>query len=120
MGDWRKDQSKTVRRRIWGQTRGQNDGAWQDFNRRTKEFPVFSRLRFEKLGKEIHCWRELTADEGYTYWTSCLRFVDDERGYWTVLYRLDERRWRSTDIKKLPLGRAIPLVAEFYQSKMAV
>ena len=48
MGSWRVDQHKLVRRRIWGQTRGQNDETWQDFARRAKGYPVFAPLRFEK------------------------------------------------------------------------
>ncbi|SRR5258708_5490306 len=119
MGDWRKDQSKNVRRRNWGETRGQNDHVWQDFARRAKAFPALAALKFEKIGGEIHCWRQVQEDGGATYWTSCLRFVDDDYGYWTVYYRTDERRWRTTDAKEMPIGRAIATAAEWYEKKFA-
>src|SRR5690349_21680647 len=105
MGSWRVDQHKLVRRRIWGQTRGQSDDVWQDFAQRIKPYKHLAHLRFEKLGTEIHCWRQLPESGGTPYWTSCLRFVDDGWGYWTVYYRTDEGRWRTTDIKEMPIGR---------------
>ncbi len=114
MGEWRKDQSKKTRRYIWGETRGQNDETLEDFVQRSKHFPVFSVLRFEKLGSEIHGWRNIPEDGGETYWTPCIRFVDDGWGYWTTMFRTDEGRWRPTDAKKMPLGRAIELTAEWY------
>jgi hypothetical protein len=118
MGEWRADQSKKSRRYVWQETRGQNDETWQDFARRAKPFPAFAALRFEKLGKEIHCWREAAESGGASYWMSCLRFVDDGWGYWTVYYRSDERRWRTTPIKEFPLGRAVAAAAEFYRDKL--
>jgi hypothetical protein len=120
MGEWRKDQSKHARRNVWGETRGQSDETWQDFALRIKPYKELSQLRFEKIGTEIHCWQQIpdTKRTGDMYWASILRFVDDGWGYWTVMYRNDEGRWRPTDIKKLPLGRAVPLAAEFYRQKM--
>jgi hypothetical protein len=120
MGDWRKDQSKTVRRYIWGETRGQNDTTWQDFANRIKTLPALAPLKHEKLGSEIHCWRQVLDAAGKPYWISCLRFVADDWGYWTVSYRKDEGRWRATDIQKLPVGRAVTAAAEWYASKMQV
>jgi hypothetical protein len=121
MGEWRKDQSKHSRRNIWGETRGQSDETWQDFAQRVKAFPWLAKLRFEKIGGEIHLWQQVpdTKRLGETYWMSVMRFVDDGWGYWDVLYRTDEGRWRPTDIKKLPIGRAVTLAAEFYQDRMA-
>jgi hypothetical protein len=119
MGEWRKDQSKGVRRRIWGQTRGQDDETWQDFAQRIKQFPHMADLRFEKIGTEIHCWKQVPEDGGGSYWMSCLRFVDDGWGYWNVYYRIDERRWRATDIKEMPIGRAVTAAAEWYKTKVA-
>ena len=118
MGEWRQDQSKTVRRYLWGETRGQNDPTWQDFARRVKSFPNLASLRFEKLGQEIHCWRQVPDGHDKLYWISCLRFVADDWGYWTVYYRKDEGRWRATDFEKLPIGRALTAAAEWYQSRM--
>ncbi len=118
MGDWRKDQSKRTRRYIWGETRGQNDGSWQDFNTRIKEYPDLRELRFEKLGEEIHCWRKELEDTGEMYWISCLRFKDEGYGHWSVYYRTDESRWRATDVKEVPIARAIEGAAEWYRSKM--
>jgi hypothetical protein len=114
MGSWRKDQHKRVRRYNWGQTRGQNEGVRQDFMERIRPYPVFKDLRIEKLGEEIHCWRLAHEEGDQPYWTSCLRFVDDGWGYWTVYYRTDEGRWRATDTKEAPLGRAISEAAEWY------
>lgn len=115
MGEWRKDQSKKTRRYIWGQTRGQNDETLEDFVQRAKAFPAYTGLRFEKLGPEVHMWRNIPEDGGGMYWMSCLRFVDDGWGYWSVMYRTDEGRWRATDAKKVPLGRAIELAAQWYK-----
>ena len=114
MGNWRADQSKTARRRIWGKTRGQSDETWQDFSRRAKDYLVLKPLRFEKIGKEIHCWRQVEESGGTPYWMSCLRFVDDGWGYWTVYYRTDERRWRTTPIRQQPIGRALSESADFW------
>ena len=118
MGEWRKDQSKKARRYIWGETRGQSDDTWQDFAGRVKSYPELAKLRFEKLGKEIHGWKQVLESDGDPYWLSCLRFVDDGWGYWTVYFRTDESRWRTTDIKKIPLGRAVTAAAEWYRQKM--
>ncbi|OGR90891.1 MAG: hypothetical protein A2992_03325 [Elusimicrobia bacterium RIFCSPLOWO2_01_FULL_59_12] len=117
MGDWRKDQSKKTRRYTWGQTRGQNDETLEDFLQRVKAFPAFASLRFEKIGSEIHAWRSIREDSGSLYWASCLRFADDGWGYWTVFYRLDERRWRVTDARERPLGQALAGAAEWYRSR---
>ena len=115
MGSWRADQSKAARRYVWQQTRGETDDTRRDFVERLKPYPTFAAMRVEKIGGELHLWRPLKEDEsGKAYWTSCLRFVDDGWGYWTVYYRLDERRWRTTSIKEMPLGRAIVAVAEFW------
>ena len=116
MGEWRADQSKGTRRYIWGQTRGDKDAARRDFVVRAKAFPAFQGLQVEKIGSEIHLWRPLKEPSGKTYWTSCLRFVDDDWGYWTVYYRPDERRWRATDVRKLPIGRAIELTAQLFDT----
>jgi len=118
MGEWRKDQSKKTRRYIWGQTRGQSDGTWQDFAIRIKEYPILGGLKFEKIGDEVHCWREVLEDTGETYWMSCLRFTEDGYGHWSVFYRTDESRWRATDIKKIPIGRALAGAAEWYRDRM--
>ena len=119
MGEWRKDQSKRTRRYIWGQTRGQNEGTWQDFNTRIKTIPELNGLRYEKLGEEIHCWRETVEDSGEKYWLSVLRFVDEGYGHWSVYYRTDESRWRATDAKKVPIGRALEGAAAWYRNKMS-
>jgi hypothetical protein len=115
MGEWRLDQSKNSRRYIWGETRGEYDDVWKDFAQRFKAHPALAGMKFEKLGKEIHLWRQIPEDGGRTYWGSCLRFVDDGWGYWTVFYRTDERRWRTTDIKEEPIGRALTAAAEFWR-----
>src|SRR5437868_5439555 len=107
MGTWRQDQSKGVRRKVWGQTRGQEDDTRKDFVNRLKAYPVFASLRVEKIGSEIHFWRQLQDEKGELYWASCLRFIDDGWSHWTVMYRTDERRWRTTPIKDLPTGRAL-------------
>ncbi len=120
MGNWRADQSKGVRRDIWGQTRGENDPTRRDFLERMKPFPVFASLRIEKIGEEIHCWREIKDSAGKPYWASCLRFVSDDFGYWDVFYRTDERRWRTTPLKELPVGRMIERLAEFYSEKFVI
>jgi hypothetical protein len=114
MGEWRKDQSKNARRYLWGQTRGEHDATRRDFLVRMKPFPVLGKLQIEKIGGEIHAWREVTEDSGKRYWTSCLRFIDDGYGFWTLFYRPDERRWRSTPYKDLPVGRVIAAAAEFF------
>jgi len=118
MGDWRADQSKTVRRMVWGRTRGEGDATWKDFSARFKRFPALTNMRIEKMGSEIHAWRPAKEDTGKTYWVSCLRFVDEGLGYWTVLYRSDERRWRTTPFKEMPLSRAVEAAAEFYKNEM--
>ena len=118
MGEWRKDQSKGARRYIWGQTRGEHDEVWRDFAARMKAFPTFQSLRIEKIGAEIHAWRNVREDNGKTYWTSCLRFVDDGWGYWSVYYRSDERRWRATPVEDQPIGRALAQTAEFYNANL--
>jgi hypothetical protein len=115
MGEWRADQSKKTRRYVWGETRGQYDDVWKDFAQRVKAYPELAAMKYEKIGKEIHLWRPIQESSGETYWTSCLRFVDDGWGYWTVFYRMDERRWRTTALKELPIGRAITSAAEFWQ-----
>jgi hypothetical protein len=115
MGNWRADQSKGVRRYVWQQTRGEHDDTFRDVAARMKAFPVFTPLRIEKIGSEIHVWRQIKEDSGKTYWASCFRLVDDGWGYWTVFYRPDERRWRTTPIKDEPIGKALAHVAEFYQ-----
>jgi hypothetical protein len=119
MGEWRADQSKEVRRYLWGQTRGEKDETRRDFLARIKAFPELAALRTEKVGSELHLWRELKEEtSGKTYWTSCIRFVDDRWGYWTVLFRDDERRWRSTPHKELPLRLAIEGAAEVLRSRL--
>jgi|GEM_PF-1920786 hypothetical protein len=116
MGEWRADQSKNVRRYSWGETRGKNDAIWKEFARRIETFQILAGLKFEKIGSEIHCWREVYEPSKDKYWTSCLRFVDDGWGYWTVFYRTDERRWRATSLKQLPMRLALEGAAEFYQN----
>ena len=117
MGEWRADQSKGARRYIWGQTRGENDPTRRDFLQRMKPFDVFAPLRLEKIGSEIHFWRELKESSGKPYWTSCIRCVPDDWGYWDVFYRTDERRWRTTPMQELPVGRMIERLAEFSREK---
>jgi len=118
MGSWRADQSKGARRYVWQQTRGEKDEVWRDFAARLKTHPPLAGLKLEKIGSEIHCWRPVQEPSGKTYWTSCLRFVDDGWGYWSVLFRPDERRWRTTSLKDLPLSRAIAGAAEFYKQNL--
>jgi hypothetical protein len=119
MGNWKPDQSKKPRRKIWGETRGQSDETWQEFAKRFKEAPPLDKLRLEKVGTEIHAWRQILDEKkGEPYWMSCLRFVDDGWSYWTVLYRTDERRWRTTDIRGLPMSRAITAAAQWYKKKL--
>jgi hypothetical protein len=116
MGEWRKDQSKNARRTIWGETRGSHDETWEDFRNRLKVHPALLKLRIEKIGSELHCWRLVVeSSSGESYWTSCLRFIDDGWGYWTVMYRPDERRWRSTPYKQLPIGRALAGAEDWYK-----
>jgi|SRR6185437_14781980 len=119
MGDWRRDQSKGARRLIWGQTRGKEDPTYRNFAERLRAYPDLAALKVEKIGSEIHCWRERTEPGGKKYWTSCLRFVDDGWGYWTVFYRPDERRWRTTPLRDLPIGRALEQAVEFYKDHLA-
>ena len=114
MGNWRKDQSKNARRMVWGQTRGEFDPTRQDFVKRMKEYPAFASLRIEKIGGEIHCWRQVSEPESDPYWFSCIRFVGDGWGYWKLFYRKDESRWRPTSIKELPAREVIAQCAEFY------
>ena len=120
MGEWRLDQSKGAKRDVWGQTRGENDPTRRDILERMKPFPVFQPLRVEKIGSEIHCWRELKRESGRVYWVSCLRLVPDEWGYWDVFYRTDERRWRTTSMQELPIGRIIEQLADFYSQKFVL
>lgn len=117
MGSWRADQSKGARRKIWGQTRGELDLTRQEFANRLNSAPSLASLRIEKIGSEIHAWREIRDEAGAVYWASCLRFVDQGLGYWTVLYRPDERRWRATPIKNLPMSAAITAAADWLASK---
>ncbi len=114
MGSWRKDQSKLVRRYLWGQTRGENDATLRDFIVRQKAFPGLMALRPEKIGSEIHCWRPHPDDKGKRYWTASLRFIDDGWGYWTVMGRADEGRWRHTDIDGLPISKALAAAETYY------
>src|ERR1700744_6412717 len=116
MGPWKRDQSKGVRRVIWGQTRGKTDETWKEFEQRINKFPELSKLRIEKIGSEIHAWRQIQAESGDAYWASCFRFVDEGYGYWSLWYRTDERRWRATPYKELPMGRTITGAAEFYKT----
>ena len=118
MGEWRRDQSKKTRRYIWGETRGHQDSTWQDFARRMKEFPDLASLKFEKIGEEIHLWRQVPEDQGEPYWISCLRFVDDGYGHWEVFFRTDESRWRATQIKEVSIGRALAGAAGWYRDRM--
>src|SRR5437660_116734 len=119
MGTWLPDQSKNARRTIWGQTRGEMDDTWKDFSSRLKTVPALAHLRVEKIGSEIQCWRLQESPGKEPYWMSCLRFIDDGWGYWTVMYRTDERRWRSTPYKDLPLGQALSGAGEWYALHLA-
>ena len=118
MGEWTLDQSKNARRTIWGQTRGENDPTLRDFIRRAKTYPMLAAMRPEKIGPEIHCWRQIKSPDGEVYWHSCLRFKDDGWGYWTVMYRSDERRWRTTDLEDLPYSKVLPAAVDLYKSKI--
>jgi len=120
VGEWRKDQNKGGRRIVWGQTRGEQDPTRRNFVERIKAFPSFHNLKVEKIGSEIHVWREEKPEKGPAYWTSCLRFVDDSWGYWNVWFRPDERRWRTTDITEEPMSKAIELAAEYYGKKFVI
>jgi hypothetical protein len=120
MGEWRLDQSKGAKRYVWGQTRGVDDSTRRNLIERMKPYAVFKNLRVEKIGSEIHCWREMTEETGKKHWISCLRFVPDDWGYWDVFYRTDERRWRTTDLQELPIGRMIERLAEFYSQKFVI
>ncbi|MFA5974788.1 MAG: hypothetical protein WC859_01305 [Elusimicrobiota bacterium] len=115
MGSWRPDQSKEARRYVWGRTRGEDDPTRRDFAHRLRAFPALARLKTEKIGSEIHLWREVQDPSGKKYWISCLRFMDDGWGYWTVRFRTDERRWRSTDLNDLPLRLAFESAVTFYK-----
>jgi hypothetical protein len=119
MGNWQKDQSKNARRYVWGQTRGEHDAARRDFLSRAKVFPAFAPLRIEKIGSELHLWREIKEPSGKIYWTSCLRFVDNDWGYWTVYFRPDERRWRAAGIKELPISGALEETARLFDSLLS-
>lgn len=114
MGSWKQDQAKGVRRTVWGQTRGKEDDTLKDFMQRLKAHPNLGILKVEKIGSEIHCWRSVKDSQGQTYWTSCLRFIDDGWGYWTVMARTDERRWRTTPYKSLPIAQALTGASELY------
>jgi len=116
MGEWRADQSKKTRRYVWGQTRGEHDAARRDFIERARKYPLMSALRVEKIGSELHLWRQIKEDSGKTYWASCFRFVDNDWGYWTVFYRPDERRWRKAGITDLPIARALEETARLFDS----
>ncbi len=117
MGNWRSDQSKSVRRDVWGRTRGEGDATWKDFSARFKQFPDLFNLKIEKIGSEIHVWRYIAENARKGYWVSCLRFIDDGWGYWTLMFRPDERRWRATNHKDLPVGRMIETAAELYRER---
>jgi len=117
VGDWSADQSKSRKRYQWVSTRGEKDQVWRDFTKRLKSIPDFNDLRIEKLGPEIHFWRETKDSEGKTYWTSCLRFSGDNWDYWTVYWRADESRWRSTGIKDVPVSQALTQAVAFYNQK---
>ena len=119
MGEWRADQSKEARRHIWGKTRGEEDATWRDFSHRLRSYPDLKNLRAEKIGAEIHLWREAREPSGKTYWTSCLRFQDDGFGYWTVMYRPDERRWRTTPIRELPIRQALDAASQLYNERLS-
>lgn len=118
MGTWRADQSKGGRRYVWGESRGKEDPTLRDIAARLKKVPDLAALRPEKIGAEIHCWRERKESTGKTHWVSCLRLVDDGWGYWTVFFRPDEARWRATPIKDMPLSRAIAGAADIYREKL--
>ena len=114
MGSWRKDQSKLIRRYVWGKTRGEDDSTLRDFIVRQKAFPGLAGLRPEKIGSEIHCWRPTPDDKGKIYWIACLRFIDDGWGYLTVMGRADEGRWRNTDMEGLPVSKALTQAERYY------
>lgn len=118
MGSWRSDQSKEARRYLWGKTRGEGDPTWKDVTHRLRALAALAGLRVEKIGSEMHLWRQVQEPSGKAYWTSCLRFIDDGWSYWTVLYRPDERRWRATGLRRLPIGRALAAAAEFYRERI--
>lgn len=119
MGTWKADQSKGTRRYVWGETRGKEDATLRDIAARAKKQPDLGDLRPEKIGSEIHFWREVTEKpSGKTYWLSCLRFVDDGWSYWTVFFRPDDARWRATPLKDLPLSKAISGAAEIYRERL--
>ena len=117
MGTWRFDQSKGGRRHVWQQTRGEQDPTRRDIVERMRAFPEFKDLKVEKLGGEIHIWREIEADKGPSYWASCMRLIGDSWGYYDVFYRTDERRWRSSGIEEMPIGRLLQILADFYREK---
>jgi hypothetical protein len=118
MGSWRPDQSKNARRVIWGESRGKDDDTWKDFQRRFRDYPELGKLRLEKIGSEIHGWRLVNSPSGESYWMSCLRFISDGMGYWTVMYRPDERHWRTTPFRDLPVGQAIESAAAWFRDKL--
>ncbi len=118
MGEWRPDQAKHTRRYTWGTTRDKKDAVWRDFGLRLEKMHALKDLRHEKIGGEIHFWRLSKDPNGKPFWFSCLRLVGDGWGYWTLYWRPDERRWRTTGIEELPAGKAINATAEFYKSKL--
>ncbi len=119
MGSWQKDQSKLRHRYLWGQTRGEKDATLRDFMERVKAYPALAKLRPEKIGSEIQCWRQIPDGKGKLYWSSCVRFIDDGWGYWTIMGRSDEGRWRNSHIEGLPLSKALAAGEEYYLDKLA-
>ena len=117
MGEWRADQSKHERRYQWGTVRGTKDPVWKDFAQRLKKIPELQKFYHEKIGAEVHFWRQTKDPNGKTFWHSFLRFVGDGWGHWSVWWRPDERRWHPTSIEELPVGRALLAAREFYISK---
>lgn len=117
MGNWEKDQSKARKRYDWGTTRGTKDPVWRDFTERLKKIPELQEFKIEKLGSEIHFWRQTKDVEGKMYWLSFLRFVGDKWDYWDVSWRGDDSRWRATGIKEVPVRQALANAVEFYKQK---
>jgi hypothetical protein len=113
MGTWKPDQSKHSRRYEWGKSRGEKDAVWRDFAARLKAVPGLSPFKHEKIGPEIHFFRQAKDPNGRPYWTSFLRFVNDGWGYWEIAWRPDEGRWRSPGLKQLPPSQALTAAAEF-------
>lgn len=117
MGTWKKDQSKHDRRYEWGTTRGEKDAVWRDVAARLKSHSLLSSLRHEKIGAEIHFFRLMKDPSGTPFWSSCLRLIDDGWGYWTLQWRPDEGRWRTSAIRDLPVGRMLTVAEGFYREK---